>query len=213
MFDNVAEDRLTREHASGETTRYELLNFSVGGFGPIQMLADMDRRVVDFQFNALLYTAIDDLYWVTKDVVDAAQHDFPVPYPHVKDVMREAGLSKETSYAEGFAKMKPYSESLLLWTYQEIVRRCQERGVVPMAAYIPHMTDVSGESETMARKARQMEIARQAGFVVLDLTHAYDGAPDMHKLWIAPWDSHPNAEGHRMLADALYQALTTQTTL
>ncbi len=213
VFDNVAEDRLTRERAGGEYARYELLNFSVGGFGPIQMLADYDRRVADFQFNALLYTAIDDLYWVTKDVVDAAQNDFPVPFPHVLEVMTQAGLTKETSYAEGFAKMKPHSEALLLWVYQEFVKRCNERGVTPMAAFIPHMLSISNEPETMARKARQMELAREAGFVVLDMTHAYDGAKDMRALWIAPWDSHPNAEGHRMLADALYQALTTQTTL
>ena len=212
VFDNVTEDRLTREHAGGEVSRYEIINFSVGGFGPIQMLADYDARVAGFEFDALLVTAIDDLYWVTKDVVDAAQNDFPVPYPHVKDVIREAGLTRETSYAEGFAAMKPHSEALLLWVYREFVRRCQERGAVPMAAYIPHMLSIANEPETLARKTRQMEIAREAGFVVLDLTHAYDGA-DHRKLWIAPWDSHPNADGHRLLADALYTALLTQLTL
>jgi D-alanyl-lipoteichoic acid acyltransferase DltB (MBOAT superfamily) len=212
VFDNVAEDRLTREAAGGEYTRYEILNFSVGGFGPLQMLADMDRRVFEFEFDALIYTAVDDVYWVAKDIIDAAQNGFPVPYQHVKDVMREAGLTKKTSYTEGYANMKPYSEALLLWTYQEFVRRCKDHGVVPMAAFFPHTANISKELETVARKSRQMEIAREAGFVVLDLTHAYDSV-EPRTLWIAPWDSHPNAEGHRMLADALVDALKAQTTL
>ena len=48
VFDNIAEDRLTRARPDSAYARYELLNFSVGGFGPIQMLADYDRRVKDF---------------------------------------------------------------------------------------------------------------------------------------------------------------------
>jgi D-alanyl-lipoteichoic acid acyltransferase DltB (MBOAT superfamily) len=212
VFDNLAEDALTREHANEAYSRYEFLNFSVGGFGPMQVLADMDRRVLDFQFDALMVTSIDDLYWVTKDVIDIAQNDFPVPYAHVKDLMREAGLTKETSYAEGFAKMKPHSEALLLWTYQQFVQRCKDKGIVPILAVLPHTSNISKETELVTRKARQAEVAREAGMVVLDLTHAYDSV-EPRTLWIAPWDSHPNAEGHRLLADALCRALRTELTL
>ncbi len=211
VFDNVVEDRLTSERA-GTHERYELLNFSVGGYGPLQMLADMDRRAFDFQFDALMWTAIDDIYWVTKDAVDASMRGFDVPYPHVKDVMAQAGLTKDMSFAQGVQRMQPHSEDLLRWVYAQVVARCREHNVTPMAAFIPHMTNISHEPETMARKARQMELAREAGFVVLDLTHAYDSV-DPRTLWIAPWDSHPNAEGHRLLADALYQSLKSNTTL
>ena len=205
VFDNLVEDRLTREHASTDHERYELLNFSVSGYGPVQQLADMDKRIfAKFEFNALIYTAIDDMYWVVKDVVDVTVHDLPMPYDPLIAFVRDNGITKETSYAEATQKLMPHAEEMLAWVYGEMVRRCKERGVVPMAAFIPHTMAI--EPEVQARVDRMMQIARDAGFTVIDLTHAYDGA-DYPKLWLAPWDSHPNVEGHRRLADALYTKL------
>ncbi len=212
VMDNVAEDRLTRERAGGQYQRYEILNFSVGGWGPVQLLADMDRRVFDFEFDALLWTGIDDLYWASKDVVDAANHGFEVPYPYVTNLMQQAGLGRDIAFADGLNRMKPYSEDLLRWIYSQVVARCREHGVTPMVAFIPHMSDISDEPDLLARKARQMEIAHEAGMIVLDLTHAYDGV-NARTMWIAPWDSHPNADGHRLLGDELYKTLTAQLSL
>ena len=36
------------------------------------------------------------------------------------------------------------------------------------------------------------------------------GVADRSTLWIAPWDAHTNAAGHRMLADRLYALLLEQ---
>ena len=49
-------------------------------------------------------------------------------------------------------------------------------------------------------------IAREEGLAVLDVTDAY-GEVDRKTLWVAAWDRHPNALGHRMIADALYRLI------
>ena len=36
--------------------------------------------------------------------------------------------------------------------------------------------------------------------------HQQDSAGDLQSLWVAPWDNHPNARGHKLLADALERA-------
>ena len=203
VYDNLAEDRL---NAEGDSLRYQILNFSVGGYGPLQRLVDMETRMFDFHPDAVLYVGIDDLYWMVKDVADAAELGLPVPYDYINRVMREEGLKKGTSYAESSQKLKPRQEELLKWLYAEIVARCREHGVVPMAGYIPSPRKID-DPHKQADLARQMELAREAGFVVLDMTHAFDGETDPRELWIAPWDSHPNARGHRLLADALYAEL------
>ena len=41
-FEALVEARLNQEHAGGKFQRYEILNFSVSGYGPIQNLADLD---------------------------------------------------------------------------------------------------------------------------------------------------------------------------
>jgi hypothetical protein len=207
VYDNVVEDRLNREHAGTDGVRYEILNFSVGGYGPVQRLADFDRRVFDFEFDVLVCEAIDDLYWVPKDIVDAARAGLPVPYPHLVDVMREAGLTRDTPFSEGMQKLKPRSEELLRWVYGETVKRCRERGVVPVLACIPHTKQI--EPEKRAAVERQMALAREAGMVVVDMTGAYEGV-DLSSIWITAWDSHPNALGHRLMADRLYEGLKAQ---
>ena len=211
VFDNLVEDRLNREHTGGAYTRFELLNFSVGGYGPLERLADLDRRDFrSFQCDALLVMGIDDFYWVVKEMIDVVQNDFPVPYEYVRGIIRETGLTRSSSYAEGLQKLTPHREELLRWVYAELVRRCRERGIVPMAGYIPPTGEFLPERQADVR--RSMEVAREEGFVVLDMTDAYAGA-ELNRLWIAPWDSHPDATGHRMLADALYDRLTRQLAL
>jgi hypothetical protein len=81
-----------------------------------------------------------------------------------------------------------------------------------MASYLPTTRKVD-DPKKLANMQRQMEMAREAGFVVLDLTAAYDRVEDFPSIWIAPWDSHPNAEGHRMLAEELYAQLIASNVL
>jgi len=213
VFDNIVEDKLNATGGTGGHTHWELLNFAVGGYGPIQRLADLDRRLFDeFQVDAVMFMGINELYWVTKDVVDAGMNDMPVPYPYIQSVIKEAGINKNTAFNEGMQKLKPRSDELLLWVYTELATRCKERGIVAMAGFIPHNADISQEPETLRLVQRQMEIAREAGLVVVDLTDAYQGV-DTAAQWIAPWDSHPNADGHKLIADRLYQKLTQELTL
>jgi hypothetical protein len=209
VYDNLVEDRL---NAESDSLHFQLLNFSVGGYGPVQRMVDMDQRMFTFELDAMLYVGIDDLYWMPKDVADAAQLGLPVPYEYLQGVMRDEGLTKGTSFAESMQKLEPRREELLRWLYTEVVRRCRDRGIVPMAAYLPTTRKVD-DPKKLANMQRQMEMAREAGFVVLDLTAAYDRVEDFPSIWIAPWDSHPNAEGHRMLAEELYAQLIASNVL
>ena len=49
-------------------------------------------------------------------------------------------------------------------------------------------------------------IARESGFIVLDLSDAYDHQ-DLESLVVAYWDKHPNAKGHSLIAEDLYRKL------
>jgi lysophospholipase L1-like esterase len=49
-------------------------------------------------------------------------------------------------------------------------------------------------------------LAEEAGFEILDMADAYEGR-DPRTLWLGEWDQHLNAEGHRLMAERLYEAL------
>jgi hypothetical protein len=51
------------------------------------------------------------------------------------------------------------------------------------------------------------DVLDQAHLPVFDLFDVYEGA-DRPGLRVAPWDDHPNAAGHRLIADRFYDDLT-----
>ena len=52
----------------------------------------------------------------------------------------------------------------------------------------------------------ELELAKQSGFIPLDLMTVYEGQ-DRNTLWVAEWDAHPNAKAHHVMADRLYDLL------
>ena len=53
-----------------------------------------------------------------------------------------------------------------------------------------------------------MTLAREAGFIVLDIKDAYDDVEDIDgELFLRPWDEHPSVYGHQLLANRFYEEL------
>ena len=67
---------------------------------------------------------------------------------------------------------------------------------------MPTLEDPLYEEE-VAQLAR---LAEDAGFVVLNLSDAYQNQ-DLESLVVAYWDKHPNARGHQLIAEDLYRKL------
>jgi lysophospholipase L1-like esterase len=53
----------------------------------------------------------------------------------------------------------------------------------------------------------QISAALDAGLDVLDIRSAYAEISALETLWLAPWDSHPNVQGHQLLANAILKKL------
>jgi hypothetical protein len=204
-FDNVAEDRLNGELAPATGLDYEILNFSVDGWGPVASFTELRQRVFDFQPDVVIHTGINELTWVVKELMEDTRQYYELPYPDLRAIIQPAGVTSEMDEGVIREKLRPYSDELLAWVYGRIVAECNERGVVPVVGFIPHATHDPERDRREA--ARQVEIAREAGFLVIDMTDVYNSVSDMKEVWLAEWDHHPNVEGHRMIADRLYTGL------
>ena len=78
---------------------------------------------------------------------------------------------------------------------------CSSFIFLPMIPEAPYPVDTSPD----------IELATNAGFAVLDLSDVYAGS-DRNSLWVAEWDAHPNARGHRLIADRLYTLIRQNET-
>jgi hypothetical protein len=204
-FENIAESILNRDISSRTGLKYEILNFAVDGWGPVASLTELKRRVFDFEPDAVIHTGINEPRWVVKELMEDTRQYYQLPYPELREIISPAGVNSAMDEGVIREKLRPYSEELLAWVYAEIVRECEERGIVAIAGFIPHATHDPERDRQEA--ATQAAVADSAGMLVIDMVNVYDSLPKMSLVWLAEWDHHPNAEGHRLIGEALYAGL------
>ena len=72
----------------------------------------------------------------------------------------------------------------------------------------PPRSSIPAVAERDGREGiRQVEIAEEAGFLVIDMVHVYDHLENRSEVWLAEWDRHPNVKGHELIADMLYAGI------
>lgn len=202
-FEWLLEERLNREHGGGQYAGYEILNFAVPGYSAIQDLMLLEQKALSFQPNALFFMAHQrEEDAVVLYLADRMSVGADLPYADLVDLARQAGVEPGMTKNEAERRLKPYGAEILAWTFRRIVDVSRAHGVLPVWIFMPTLEDPLQEAEVV----HLADLARDSGFIVLDLSDAYAGQ-DVDSLVVAYWDKHPNAEGHRLIAEHLYQAL------
>lgn len=197
-FENVLEDRLNANPIAGGPERYQLLNFSTPGRVAPQIRAALDE-VWPFEPDAALYVGQGNaLRRSALFLYQARQRGIEIPYPPLREILDEAGVTADMSEAEAVRALTPLRERILGAVYADFVRACRERGVVPIWVFWPQTYSGRWQDDVPVMR----DLAADAGFVLVDLSGLYDGyAPA--ELWLDPSDKHPNALGHRLLSERL----------
>ncbi len=203
VFEWVLEDRLNRERAGDQYAGYEILNFAVPGYSALQNLMVLEQKGLSFRPNALFFMAHQReaeavvLYLADRFSVGAA-----LPYEDLMELARQAGVEAGAAKVEAERRLRPYGTELVSWTYRRIVEVSRTHGILPVWIFMPTLENPLQEEEV----AHLTRLAEDSGFVVLDLSDAYANQ-DVESLVVAYWDKHPNAKGHQLIAEYLYQAL------
>lgn len=206
VFEALLEDRLNRESGEYPYARYEILNFAVPGFSALQEVMVLEQKGLSFQPDALFFIAHQReeeslvTYLANRISVGAE-----LPYSDLLELAHQAGAEVGGTELENERRLKPLGSELLAWTYRHIVETSRANGVLPVWIFVPTLESPL-QGETVEHLA---SLAAESGFIVLDLSDAYD-QQDVEKLEVAYWDKHPNAAGHKLLAERLYQALRDQ---
>lgn len=206
VFESVLEDRLNREYAGATHQRFEILDFAVAGYGMLQYVLVTQRKAFRFDPDILILgTLSGEAVRSAEELTDVIVKGLEVP-PFVNELKRFAGIQQGMTRVEIHRRLsnEAVGQKLEAWGYHEIVAECRRHGVVPVWLYLPGVMNVGGNSHRGADD--MMRLAREAGFVILDLSNAYVGHTEA-ELLVAPWDPHPNALGHRLIAERLFEAL------
>jgi hypothetical protein len=203
VFEWRLEDRLNHEHAGGRYAQYEILNLAVPGYSPLQDLLTLEQKGLSFKPNALFYMAHQrDAEQAALYLADRLSVGSALPYEDLMALAGGSGATAGETIEENERRLKPYQTEIILWTYRRIVEVSRAHDVLPVWIFMPTLEDPL-RAETVAHLT---QLAEQAGFIVVNLADAYEGR-DVASLVVAEWDKHPNARGHGLIAERLYQAL------
>ena len=202
-FEWLLEDRLNAENSGNTYKQYEILNFASSGYSTLDRLLVLETKVPPFEPDAVLYVAhpseasrsIDNLVARIRDEVD-------IPFDYVNEVVQKAQVTQDTSLSNAKRQLAPFGDELVSWAYAQIVADSQQQGFLPVWILLPRIVGVDEPEES----AHLIELAKEAGFVVLDLQDVY-WPENAESLRLEPWDWHPNPIGHQMIADRLYEML------
>ena len=206
MGSGVADDEtfesLLEERLAAEGRRIEILNFAVEAYRPLQQLVVLERAL-PFDPDAVVYVAhsVDENQSINH-LSQAARFGIEIPHPFLVDVLRRAGVDRTTPPHEAKPRLAPFQEEIVRFTYERLVETCRARSVVPVWVFLPLPEEHAGQREV----AHLLRAARQAGFVVVDLSGVYAGR-DLDEIRVAEWDDHANALAHRIVAARLHDVL------
>jgi hypothetical protein len=198
-FEAVLEARLNQ----GGQRCFEVLNFSVYGYNPIDQIEVLEKRVITFEPNAILYVGHpEDARRVALYLAQQAIADRLPPYESLRDIALLAGVDTSTSERVAVQKLSPFGDRILAFVHQRLTSFSRSHGLCAAWVLLPMVPELPNTPQFHV----EIQTARDAGFVVIDLSDVYDGS-DRNSLWIAEWDAHPNAQAHRLMGERLYGLL------
>ncbi|NIV00717.1 MAG: hypothetical protein GWN55_05220 [Phycisphaerae bacterium] len=206
-FEWVLEERLNHENDGRTYARYEILNFGVGGYGPISRLMALENKALSFEPNAVFSVAhTRDYFHAINLLVHMNRLGVESPYGFLREIVGKAGIDAKMTEIEAARALNPFGDEIVAWAYRRTAEVCQQQGLVPVWILMPSGVGVREDKNT----AKLTRFARNAGFTVLNLLDVFDNKK-VGSLRTAAWDWHPNARAHRLIADRLYnELLTTQ---
>jgi hypothetical protein len=154
-------------------------------------VVDGGVTVTDPEMEALLARA---------GLANVGRRGVPVPFGAARALVRWAGFDARMPSGEAEARARWVSEDVLASS----MRRFK---AVTAAHHVPAaILALNAVIDDVPLQIPNLALMREQHLPVLDLFDVFPKA-DRPALRVAPWDDHPNAEGHRLVADKLYAAI------
>src|SRR6185437_10952218 len=170
-FEALLEKRLNEGVPGMPHVKYEILNFGVPGYQPPQQLVAMDKAI-GFAPQAVLYVATGrELSRAASYMIEVVNKNLDIPYPRLRELMARGPIVPGTEEAIGLKRLAPYRSEILRFVYGRVVDESRRHGAVPVWIFLPQVRQGAWQEET----PEQMRVAKEAGFVVIDLSNVYQG--------------------------------------
>jgi hypothetical protein len=213
------------DHAKviGIPRRFEVLNFAVAAYSPMQRLEVYLRKAAAYHPDLVLYSAtLLDTRLIEIHLCDMLQQRVDLTYDFLRRTVAEAGIvpadlrldsrDQLVNKAAVKKKLQPHHWPVYDATLGVLAADCRSRGVPLACLIVPRVGKADAPDVRAERVARLRKIAAHHALTLIDLTDTFDHL-DSSRVELAAWDDHPNTLGHRRLFLALARALVREKML
>jgi hypothetical protein len=222
---NRLEDWLNADggvRAAGRQRRYEVLNFAVAAYSPLQRLETLRRKVLTFHPDLVIYSATTlDIRLMEIHICDMLRKGVDPKYDFIREAIAQTGVVADDVRVDrdGLLIHKQRLKQKLRPTYWALydqalggfAAECRSAGVPVAMVIIPRVGSDDAPEVRAEPVARLKAMAAHHAITAFDLSDAFDG-DDPATLEIAAWDDHPNATGHQRLFEALSRTIAADPT-
>ncbi|AMV40365.1 SGNH/GDSL hydrolase family protein [Planctomyces sp. SH-PL62] len=199
--------------------KFEVLNFAVAAYSPLQRLESFRRKAREFQPDLVIYSStMLDSRLAEIHLCDVFRTKSEIPFDFAREAVARAGVTEDDRRVDSRGqlpakeaikkKLEPHYWDLYDQTVASLSADCRSAGVPLMMVIVPRVGKDADASLRAEPSARLKSIAGRYALPIYDLTDAFDDL-DPADLEIAAWDDHPNALGHQRLFMALTRELVT----
>jgi hypothetical protein len=203
--------------------RFEVLNFGVAAYSPMQRLETLRDKVMAFRPDLVIYSATTlDIRLMEIHLCDMLRNNVDLKYDFLKQAAAKATVDPNDLLVDSKGKiinrdrlkrkLSPLYWALYDKTMEAIAAECRAAGLPLAMVIIPRVGTADLPEARAEPVARLKAIASHQGLTVFDLSDTFDSF-DPGLLEIAAWDDHPNAIGHHRLFLALARAMVKEQDL
>ena len=210
-FENLVEGRLDSEAGISTGLKYELLNFSVNGYDPIQKLIALEGKLVDFDLDVVMILCHRiEKQWLVSHMVERVRSEVEVPYPYLEEIIEKSEITPDMDMSSAKIYMSDHGTDVLRWAFDAFAKTGRAQGITSVWVYMPE----AGHFSLFDRDISELfAAAEDAEFsLIQDWTDVYKGHP-AKKLRLSQYDGHPSAYAHTLLAERLYETIVGSKTI
>jgi hypothetical protein len=212
-FENVAEDRINAE--GSWSTNLEILNFSMGGKYLINHVERAPSIVDSFQVDAVILFLHEGQYdWFESKrsfrvAMRLNQIGLLSDYPEIKDLTDSAAQALSTGASKSEIVQMYAGPAFFESILGEFEKIRDEQDVLLAVAYLENLSNSTPDKtfeDWLGRVLKERKIAFwDYSNIFSEALKASSDLKSNRDLWIRPWDQHPNATGHEIIARRFMQ--------
>lgn len=208
IFPTLLEKYLNENHAGKTYDKYEVLSFAVGGYSPVQTLYLMENRALEFSPDVFIYAIHStEKRRLLMQLQKLAQDKRDISYEYLADIFTEAGVTKDITHQEARRRLDPFGKKIIRTSFEKMGQFSEAQQIPIIGLFVPSTEEVDGYNQEWHPVLKGF--AEESGFNVVTLEGAYQGIK-AEAVYLAPWDTHLNGLGHKLMAEALYGTLVAE---